>query len=565
MTRLEHVRGLAEALEAARLDLPVPGVEQAEAARARTVRRLEDHVIPRLGSVGAPLLAVIGGSTGAGKSTLLNSLVGAAVSASSAMRPTTRRPLLLHRPEDERWFEEPRILPRLARVRVDAASLPTEPARVGEGRPEVELRASVRVPEGVGVLDAPDLDSVVDENRALARQLLDAADVWIFVTTAARYADAVPWQVLAQARARDVTVAVVLNRVPPGAMEAVSQDLHRLMGEAGLGGAELVGIAEQPLEGGLLPAAAVAGLRRWLDLLGSDSLRRADVAHRALTGAVREVCRSAAAVEEALGRHDEALRDAQSALDQPVDAGVESLRESTADGTVLRGEVLARWQEVVGAADFTRRLGSGVSWLRDRIVAAVRGRPAPVRPVEDAIQAGLAALVRDELQSVRDAAEDAWRAAPTTAALVPAAEPLDAATLDARALDLTRAWQGELLALVREQGSSRRTSARLLAVGVNVTGVALMIVIFASTGGITGAEVGVAGATAAVAQRLLEAVFGDQAVRSMSQRAREMLLDRARAEFQDVVEPLRRTLPEPSDRDDLARRRAQVETDWGIR
>jgi hypothetical protein len=49
------------------------------------------------------------------------------------------------------------------------------------------------IPAGLALLDAPDIDSVVVENRQLAAQLLAAADLWLFVTSAARYADAVPW------------------------------------------------------------------------------------------------------------------------------------------------------------------------------------------------------------------------------------------------------------------------------------------------------------------------------------------------------------------------------------
>ena len=52
------------------------------------------------------------------------------------------------------------------------------------------------------------------ENRALANQLLTAADGWLFVTTALRYADAVPWEFLRAARDRGTAMSVVLNRVP---------------------------------------------------------------------------------------------------------------------------------------------------------------------------------------------------------------------------------------------------------------------------------------------------------------------------------------------------------------
>ena len=48
----------------------------------------------------------------------------------------------------------------------------------------------------MGLLDAPDLDSVSQTNREMAGMLMAAADLWFFVTTAARYADAVPWAAL---------------------------------------------------------------------------------------------------------------------------------------------------------------------------------------------------------------------------------------------------------------------------------------------------------------------------------------------------------------------------------
>jgi hypothetical protein len=54
-----------------------------------------------------------------------------------------------------------------------------------------------------------------------------------------------------------------------------------------------------------------------------------------------------------------------------------------------------------------------------------------------------------------------------------------------------------------------------------------MVAVFAHTGGLTGGEVAVAGGTTALGQRLLEAVFGDAAVRSLAARAREDLQARA--------------------------------------
>ena len=68
----------------------------------------------------------------------------------------------------------------------------------------LQLVPTPALPQGLALLDSPDIDSVLAENRALANQLLAAADGWLFVTTAARYADAVPWEFLrSRARARN--------------------------------------------------------------------------------------------------------------------------------------------------------------------------------------------------------------------------------------------------------------------------------------------------------------------------------------------------------------------------
>jgi hypothetical protein len=83
--------------------------------------------------------------------------------------------------------------------------------------------------------------------------------------------------------------------------------------------------------------------------------------------------------------------------------------------------------------------------------------------------------------------------------------------------------------LVRTEGTDTRTTARFLAYGVNGLAVSLMVVVFANTAGLTGAEVGIAGGSALLGQKLLEAVFGDQALRSLAAQARGKLEIRVRA------------------------------------
>ena len=209
--------------------LSMPYALQGTAAasdKATLIRdQLGDYILPRLASLDAPLLAVVGGSTGAGKSTLVSSLVRRQVARASAIRPTTRRPLLLHAPADAAWFDTDRVLGSLSRLRVDADA-PATPSTEHTPR-ELELRSCEGLPEGLAIVDAPDVDSVVEDNRDLAATLLAGADMWIFVTTAARYADAVPWEHLRAAAQRHITTAIVLDRVPEGAQSEVEADLRR--------------------------------------------------------------------------------------------------------------------------------------------------------------------------------------------------------------------------------------------------------------------------------------------------------------------------------------------------
>src|SRR6186997_1598404 len=107
---------LRDDLKAVRLDLVLPGVEEARRARDDLVAQVDDYLLPRLRQIDAPALIVVGGSTGAGKSTLINSLVGAVVSPAGVLRPTTRAPVLAFHPDDLSAFEGDRVLPGLARA-----------------------------------------------------------------------------------------------------------------------------------------------------------------------------------------------------------------------------------------------------------------------------------------------------------------------------------------------------------------------------------------------------------------------------------------------------------------
>ena len=552
---LEDVRS---ALAAVSLPLALPGADQARREAAGAASQLDDYILPRYRSLDAPLLAVVGGSTGAGKSTLVNAFVGHPVTRAGAIRPTTRQPILLHNPAEAAWFEGQRVLPGLSRIRgaltgqAAAGQVPAGPATESPGTApssSLVLLADPAVPAGIALLDAPDVDSIADENRRLAGQLLAAADLWIFVTTANRYADAVPWKLLLDAAARDIMVAVVLDRVPPGAEAEVSGDLRVLLDREGLGGAQLFIIPETTLDAkGMLPAAAVRPLATWLHNLAADAAGRSDVARRTLNGAVRALAGKVSAIALAAAEQRRAADSLESDAVSAYRDAAARIMDATRDGALLRGEVLARWQDFVGTGEFFRALEQNVGRFRDRLGAFFRGEPPPAVRVEAAIETGLQAVILDEAATAAEETDQRWRSDPAGRQLLGTDDLSGTAPGFAdRAAAEIRAWQEALMELIRTEGQGKRTQARWLSFGINGLGAALMIVVFSMTAGLTGLEVGVAGGTAVVGQRLLEAVFGEDAVRRMAEKAREDLAVRCRRLLDEEQQKFLDRLPDSVD------------------
>ena len=199
--------------------------------------------------------------------------------------------------------------------------------------------------------------------------------------------------------------------------------------------------------------------------------------------------------------------------------------------------MLARGQVFVGTGELLKTLESRVGRVRDRLVNAVRGRPQQAERVTVAVESGLETLILEHAEAAAERAEASWQSLTAGQALLAdAGEDLGRASRDfrRRAERTVRDWQQGLLEMVRTEGAGKRGTARFLAYGVNGLAVALMIVVFAHTGGaLVGAEAGIAGGGAVLGQKLLEAVFGDQAVRTLAERARKDLESRV-AELLDV-------------------------------
>nr|WP_244954219.1 dynamin family protein [Spelaeicoccus albus] len=481
------------------------------------------------------MLVVVGGSTGAGKSTLVNSLVGEEVSPAGVIRPTTRRPVLIHHPDDGHVF---------------ASSAYGD----WDGLDPV-VRAHSGLPAGLALLDAPDLDSIDDSNRAFAARLTAAADLWLFTTTAARYADAVPWNHVKQATSNGTTLAVVLDRVPGDSARPVRRHLSEMLVAEGLESTPLFLIPEVRRTAGLLPDDAMSGVKSWIEALGANPRARRLVARRTLRSAVQSVGSRVDEVAASEARQARALHELTAAVERELRTAGDAVATALTDGRLIRGEVSARWQDFIGTGQFFLGIESSLSRIRSRIGAALGGDRDAAAPLGDAIRGGQTDVIREGLADMHAALGRQWRRLPGGPGLLdddglqqPVTERQIGATL--------REWTGHVTNLVREEARGKRAKARLLSFGIDAVAVVVMLAVAAgsaekagSAGNVgsagktgKGAATGSEGAptpteTAAIAERLLDSLFGDAARRELTDAARTNLWARTRDLFDSARKP----------------------------
>jgi energy-coupling factor transporter ATP-binding protein EcfA2 len=571
-----HVRVDARALESALLNLrkrvaaiPVlyetPGMAEAKAEQAKLLSQIDDYLLPRLRRSTAPILVALVGSTGAGKSTLVNSIVGRQISATGVRRPTTNSPVLACHPDEADWFAENNFLPRLPRVRQEGLA---RPGRDGL----LVLAASEGVPKGLALLDTPDIDSVVQEHHEFAYQFLDASDLWLFVTSASRYADAPVWQVLQHARDRGASLGIVLSRVPPGSRSELVGHFAAMLDANGIGDADRFVVPETRVTDGMLPPDAFQAIHAWL----TDTARREDRRVAVLTQTMAGVLDTFRTRVPALAAHAEAQLGVRSRLrgeaEAPYRDALAKVKEATGDGSLLRGEVQARWADVVATGELTRTLRSRKAPRqgKPRQGKRARKRQAPERAT--AMKAALRSALESAIVSAADgAAEDAdgrWRAGRAGVALLAAAgqrpgtdadrlfastfgseadgaagEPAGTTALGRSTPDLllraaraVSAWQDHVLRLVQDIGRAKRTRAR--SASLDDESLALLMVL-ATLG--EGATVSHAASSPddsnilAMPRSILTAVLGEQSVSDICRKARTELNERARLLFDEEL------------------------------
>ena len=189
-----------------------------------------------------------------------------------------------------------------------------------------------------------------------------------------------------------------------------------------------------------------------------------------------------------------------------------TLREDLARGMFLRAEALRQWQAFVGADEVTRGCShpaSGGSAARSPRSCGARLAPPWPRSARDTL-ADLRSLAWGTPQKQPGARRPAGRTARSRHRSSTAMRRCGGS-----ASTSTPGWRpgssAGSTASARMSGRPARPSGgwRGAALGVNATGIAVMLATFSHTGGLTGAEVGVAAATGFLNQKLLEALFGE--------------------------------------------------------
>jgi GTPase SAR1 family protein len=565
--------GLRKPVVSVPLLLEAADIEAARAERLKLLSQIDDYLLPRLRQSGAPILVALVGSTGAGKSTLLNSLVGRQVSATGIRRPTTNSPVLACHPNDMRWFAENVFLPTLPRVRQQGLAMPGRDGLL-------VLAAAEGMPEGVAVLDTPDIDSVVKAHRDFAHQFLDASDLWLFVTTARRYADAAVWEMLKDARNRGAALAIALSRVPPSAAAELAAHFDAMLDANGLREVRRFIIPETVVTEDQLPAEVATPIKEYL----ADTARRDDRRVAVLTQTMSGVLDTFRDRVPALADHASAQlaisRDLHTAVGTAYSAALAEFDEGTRNGSLLRGEVMARWQDFAGTGDLLKALQ--VRRARGQAGKGKKQRlPARAAALRAALDTSLESLIAAMAERAAEHAVAAWRENPAGAALMggtPTAGPAGAGSaetdfvasaladlgiLDAsspaehpgpaalgrpsagllvRAERAVSTWQDHLLHLVRAENVTKRSIARVISFDQSSLALVLAIGVLgygASAGGAGGSSPGAstdaasAEGTSEVPQRLLTSLFGAGLMRDIGVRARQDLHDRVSLLFEE--------------------------------
>ncbi|WP_326795967.1 GTPase domain-containing protein [Streptomyces sp. NBC_01808] len=303
----------------------------------------------------------------------------------------------------------------------------------GGGGPDgtlLRIEVDENVPSGLALLDAPDIDSLAGHARELAAELVCAADVWVLVTTASRYADAVPWHLLRTAKEYDVSLVTVLDRVPHQVAGEISLQYATLLRKAGLGDVPRFTVPELPESAGggsgLLPATAVRELRDWLAHRAQDPAARADAAVRTANGVLASLRSRVTSLAGACAAQHAASSRMAHRVERSYEEAAEQAHADLVGGAAFAGDALAHYRNraLTGASgalldaltgSVAAVLYCAVAAADERFTAELRREPGaaavPFREAGVGAQERVGVLVRRWQRCLEELADEAVRVA----------------------------------------------------------------------------------------------------------------------------------------------------------
>lgn len=522
----------------------------------RALDRLQRDLLPRTVSGTTYVVAGIVGPNNSGKSALFNALAGADLSPSLPTGGATRRLVGAAGPELARRLAADASLERFA-VRPAGPGDERAAATISPADPRELVLHAVDLPDGVLLIDTPDFDSILEENRFASESLLAVSDLAVAVVTRHTYQNREVVRFLERWLAHGRPWLLVYNEAPsPELAREHAAKLARDLGHEPLAVfAALHSLAVQEGAEPLLPravsgAAGPAAGTPLRDFL-LDVERISEVKERALAASLAQLGDDLAGW---CARLREEARDA-SLLLEAAEARARAAAERIGACAMPGGPFIEAFRNVLDRRSnpFSRRWRDALRKLRLRLESippTLLGARRPAAP--DAARQGLVDVERAELERAWPALWDglvrelgrggdsaAKGRAPARVALAvdealdegrgPAARAAAVRALAEGAIDLDAfraVCEGLVEEALRERG--RDWDIQAAADVATIAPLAIATAVILKTGGL-GSDIGVAGG-AALSSYLFEKyshLLGTRITREASrrwaeQRAREV-------------------------------------------
>jgi hypothetical protein len=321
-------------------------------------------------------------------------------------------------------------------------------------------------------------------------------------------------------------------------------------------------VPETMLTEGRLPAEVGAPIWDWLSDTARREDRRVAVLTQTMSGVLDSFRSRVPALADHVGQQLAARRQLRESVDAAYESTLDEFDAAGKDGSLLRGEVLARWQDFAGTGDLQRilqRRGRGGGKQKKQRM------PARARALKEALATSLESLIVATADRAAELVVTAWRGQPAGAQLLAdidavnrrdGAEDFVATALadlgvataagaagsrqDSAALARATAglpplaaravasWQQHVLQLVRAENVTKRSVARVAS--FDEESLALVL----SIGVLSYEAADDAGADGAfpVPQQMLTELFGAGLLRDMGSRIRQDLSERVTALFE---------------------------------